>query len=118
MHMPTSADLGIITPNFDFDSQMLRLSLEDFLLAPFELPRALPRAFLSEGNSYGSVDWPPTVSSPFPGDGNARHDEVPETRAEFVNLIADRIFPGSIISDVDRESPFCAPVWTPDSLRR
>ena len=34
---------------------------------------------------------------------------------EFVNLIADRIFPGPVISDIDRESPFCAPVWTQDS---
>ena len=30
-------------------------------------------------------------------------------------MIADRVFPGSVTSDVDRESPFCAPVWTQDS---
>ena len=76
----TSADLHLLAPNFDFDPQTLRLSLDDFSLAPFELPRALPRAFLSEGNSFGSVDWPPFASSLFPGDGDAHHDEVPETR--------------------------------------
>jgi hypothetical protein len=76
----TLADLDVLTPNFDFDSQTLRLSLEDFSLAPFELPRALPRAFLSEGNSFGSVDWPPIAPSLFPGDGNAHHDDIPETR--------------------------------------
>ena len=76
--MLLTLDLDIITS--DSDSQMPRSSLEDFTLAPFELPRALPRAFLSEGNNFGSVDWPPTASSLFPGDGNARRDEVPETR--------------------------------------
>ena len=76
----TLADLDVLAPNFDFDPQMLRLSLDDFSLAPFELPRAFPGTFLSKGNSFGSVDWPPIASSLFPGDGDAHHDEVPETR--------------------------------------
>jgi hypothetical protein len=75
----TSADLDVLAPNFDSGPQTRRLSLEDFSLAPFEIPRALPRAFSSAGNSFGSVDWPPIASSLFPGDGDAHHDEVPET---------------------------------------
>ena len=72
--MLTLSDLVFITP--DSDSQILRSLLEDLSLARFELSRA----FLSEGNSFGSVDWPPIGSLLFPGDRNARNDQVPETR--------------------------------------
>ena len=105
----TLSDLDVIAPN-----STLRPSFQDFSLAPFELPRA----FLSKGNSFGSMDWPPIVSSLFPGDGNARKDQVPEARKYLSHnssiLIADRVFLGSVISDVDRESPSCAPIWTTD----
>jgi hypothetical protein len=43
---------------------------EDFSLPPF----ILPGSFLSEGNSFGSVDWPPIGSSLLPEHGNARQD--------------------------------------------
>jgi hypothetical protein len=44
---------------------------EDFSLPPF----ILPRTFLSERNSLGSVDWPPIGSSLLPEDENARQDD-------------------------------------------
>ena len=79
----TLSDLDVILP--DSDPQMLRSSLDDFSLTPFELRQA----FLSEGNSFGSMDWPPIVSSLFPGDGNAHKDQVPEGMypcTQFVNF--------------------------------
>ena len=46
------------------------------LLEGFSLrPSRLRRAFLSEGSSLGSVDWPPIGSSPLPAGTNVRLDE-------------------------------------------
>ncbi len=42
----------------------------------FSLPSFhLPRTFLSERNSLGSVDWPPIGPSLLPEDGNAPQDD-------------------------------------------
>ena len=74
---------------------------------------------MSKGNSFGSMDWPPIGLSLFSGDGDARNHQVPEARKHLSHnssmVIADRVFIGSVISDVDRESPSYAPLWMPGS---
>jgi hypothetical protein len=91
---------------------------EDFSLSPF----LLPRTFLSERNSLGSMDWPPIGSSLLPADGNARHDELLEKRksldSEVAKTIADLPFPGLAVSEDDPETwllnntPDAPPIWT------
>jgi hypothetical protein len=89
------SDLDVIMPNAN--SQILDLSTGECLLSlsaneslksldlcrlppplseVFPLPPFhLPRTFLSERNSLGSVDWPPIGSSLLPEDGNAPQDD-------------------------------------------
>jgi hypothetical protein len=68
------SDLDVTTPDTDshiLDWPLLPPRSEDFSLPPFRLPRT----FLLEGNSLGSVDWPPIESSPLSEHGNARQDD-------------------------------------------
>ena len=50
---------------------------EDFSLPPFPLPRT----FMSERNSLGSVDWPPIGSSLLPKDGDSQKDDNTSLRS-------------------------------------
>jgi hypothetical protein len=91
---------------------------EKFPLPPFLLPR---RSFLSERDSFGSMDWPPIGSSLLPTEGNARRDKnkVLERRKSpdsgfSCAEVADPSFP-DVVSDDDPKA--CntldaPPIWT------
>ena len=64
---------GSLKPSDLYRLQPSLLS-ETFSLPPF-IPPPVPRSFLLEGGSFGSMDWPPIGSSLLPEEGNVRKDE-------------------------------------------
>ena len=66
--------------SYDSDSKIDRYQKTSCLLRS-----SFPGHSCRKGVAFASADWAPIASSLFPGDGNARHDEVP-VRGETITV--------------------------------